>query len=66
MKGLRAVAARTAGAGDSLTLEVARMFIVMAIQAQQLPVTAIGRIVVVIMVAVMNSQFLQVATGKLA
>jgi hypothetical protein len=42
------------------------MLVVVAIDAEQLPVTAIGRIVVVIVVAVMNGQFAQVGKGELA
>ena len=41
------------------------MFIVMAIQAEQFPVAAVGRIVVVIMVSVVNSQFAKVFVVKL-
>ena len=40
------------------------MFIVMAVQAEKLPVAAVGRIVGVIVVAVMNRQFTQVGAGE--
>jgi hypothetical protein len=38
----------------------------MAIETQQLPVAAIGRIVVVIVILMMDRQFLKLAPGELA
>jgi hypothetical protein len=42
------------------------VFVVMAIDAQQLPVAAIGRVVIVIVVTVMHGEFLQIFTRELA
>ena len=42
------------------------VFVVMAVQAQQLPVAAIGRVVVMIVVPVMNGQLTKVGVGKFA
>lgn len=42
------------------------MFIVVAIHAQQFPVAAIGRVVVVFVVAVVHREFLQIGAGELA
>jgi len=44
---------------------IPRMLIVVAIQAQQLPIAAICRIVVMIMVLVVDGQFREVFVGKL-
>ena len=41
------------------------VFVVMAVQAQQLPVAAIGRVVVVIVVPVMNGQLAKVGAFEL-
>ena len=41
------------------------VFVVMAVQAQQLPVAAIGRVVVVIVVPVMNGQLAKVGACEL-
>jgi hypothetical protein len=55
---------------DWLTLcggfQQALVFVVMAIDAQQLPVAAIGRVVIVIVVTVMHGEFLQIVTRELA
>jgi hypothetical protein len=42
------------------------MFIVVTVKAQQFPVTSVGGIVVVIMIAVMHGEFRQIGAGKLA
>lgn len=42
------------------------MLVVVAVQAQQLPVAAVGRVVVVIMVAVMHGQLLHVGAREFA
>ncbi len=42
------------------------MFVIVAIQAEQLPVCAIRRIVVVIVIFVVHCQFAQARSGKLA
>lgn len=44
----------------------ARVLVIVAIQTQQFPVTAVGRIVVVVMIFVVDSEFTQTHTGKLA
>jgi len=41
------------------------MLVVVTIDAEQLPVAAVGRIVIMIVIAVMNGQFTQVGQGKL-
>lgn len=41
------------------------MFVFVAVDAQQLPVAAVGGIVVVVMVAVVNGQFAHARTGEL-
>ena len=41
------------------------MFVVVAVDAQQLPVAAVGRIVFEIMVFVMHRQFAQIFSGKI-
>ena len=45
---------------------IARMFIVMTIQAKQFPVTAVAGVVIVVMVAMMHGQFAQVFARKFA
>ena len=40
------------------------MLIIMTIQTQQLPIAAIRRIVVVVMISVMHRQFAQIGVGK--
>ena len=52
--------------GEVLLVGVAGVFVVVAKQAQQLPVGAVLWIVVVVVVAVMHSQFAQALAGKLA
>src|SRR5215469_4806436 len=52
----------TPGRRFQLTL----MFVVVAVQAEQFPVAAVGRVVVVIVIAVMNRQLTQVGARKLA
>ena len=47
-------------------MRMAGMFIVVAIDAQQLPVAAVLGIVVVIMIAVMHGKFLQSLAGEFA
>ena len=42
------------------------MLVVVAIEAEQLPVAAVARVVVVVVVLVMNGQFAQVVAGELA
>ena len=42
------------------------MFVVVAVNAQQLPVAAIARVVIVIMVTVMHGEFLQVNADEFA
>ena len=54
------------GLARGVMVELARMFIVMAIQAEQFPVAAITRIIVVIVILVMHRQLLQIFPRKLA
>src|SRR5208282_965920 len=54
------------GAGFAGCFELALVFVVVAIEAQQLPVAAIGRVVVMIVVAVMHRKLAHVGAGKLA
>ena len=42
------------------------MFVVVAVEAQEFPIAAIRRIVVVVVVAVMNCKFTKVLMGKLS
>ena len=49
-----------------VVLELARVLVVVTIQTQQLPVAAVGGIVVVVVVAVMHGQLLQVLAHELA
>ena len=46
--------------------ELALVLVVVAVETEQLPVAAVGRVVLVIVVAVMHSQFAQVAAGEFA
>jgi len=41
------------------------MFVIVAVDAQQFPVAAIGRVVFVIMVFVVNRQFAQIFSGEI-
>jgi putative heme degradation protein len=41
------------------------MLVVVAVDAQQLPIAAVGRVVFVIMVFVVNRQFAQVFSGEI-
>ena len=50
--------------GAAIGFQVARVFVIVAIQAQQFPVAAVGRVVVVIVVAVMHRQLLHVGVGE--
>src|SRR5699024_666088 len=43
----------------------ALMFIIMTIETQQLPITAIARVIIMVMIAVMNGQFAHIAVIKL-
>jgi hypothetical protein len=47
-------------------VDVPRMLVVMAVHAQQFPIAAVGRIEIVIVVAVVHRQFLQSGAGELA
>ena len=51
---------------DAGVVDVTRVFVVVAVNAQQLPIAAVGRIVTVVVVAVMHRQLLQVGAGELA
>ena len=51
--------------GKPLCVEMTGMLVIMAVNAQQLPIAAIGRVVVVIMVFVMNRQLAQFFSGKI-
>ena len=62
---------RNAAASASIARVASRfqlplVFVVMAVQAQQFPVAAIGRVVVVIMVPVMNGQLTKVGVCEFA
>ena len=48
------------------SFEVAGVFVVVAIDAQQFPGAAIRRVVVVIMITMMHGELLQVYAGELA
>src|SRR5437764_517386 len=61
--GRDAVAAGRA-ASPAARFQLPLMFVVMAVQAQQFPVAAIRRVVVVIVVAVMNRQLAKVGVRK--
>ena len=62
----RDAAASASIAPDARRFELPLVFVVMAVQAQQLPVAAVGRVVVVIMVPVMNSQLTKVGVCEFA
>ena len=49
----------------SLLFYQTRMFVVVTVQTQQFPVTAVGRIIVVIVIAVMDGQLVQVRAREL-
>ena len=51
---------------STLARELPLVLVVVAIQAQQLPVAAVERIVVVIVVAVMHRQFMQIPALEIA
>jgi len=51
--------------GQPFRVEGAGVFVVMAIKAEQFPVAAIGRVIFVIMVFVVNRQFAQVFSGEI-
>ena len=44
--------------------QLALVFVVMAVQAQQFPVAAIGRVVMVVVVAVMHRQFAHIGLAE--
>ena len=46
--------------GEPFSIERAGMFVVVTIDAQQLPIAAIGRVVFVIMIFVVDRQFAQI------
>lgn len=50
----------------SFLFQHAIMFVVVAVQAEQFPVAAVRRVVVVVVVFVMDGQFAQVHAGKAA
>ena len=50
---------------DGWIIKVACMLVVMAIQAQQFPVTPVRRIVVMIVITVVYGQLMQVFAGEL-
>ncbi|OAD21641.1 hypothetical protein THIOM_002586, partial [Candidatus Thiomargarita nelsonii] len=45
---------------------IPRVLIVVTIETQQLPIAAVGRIVVVIVVLVMDREFTKICAGKFA
>ena len=47
-------------------IKITLMFVVVAIEAQQLPVAAVGGVVVVVVVAVVNGEFGDVFAGEFA
>jgi len=49
-----------------VVVEHARVLVLVAVDAQQLPVAAVGRVVVVVAVAVMHGQLLHVGARELA
>lgn len=53
-------------ADASVRFEIAGMLVIVAVQAQQLPVAAIGRIVIVVVVTVMYGQLLHVGSRELS
>jgi len=50
----------------AIRFQLPLVFVVMAVEAQQFPVAAIGRIIVVIVVPVMNRQFAQIGVFEFA
>ena len=62
--GGHATAGTCAFAGGRFQLTL--VFVIVAVQAQQFPVAAVGRIVVVIVIPVVNGQFSQVGARELA
>ncbi len=50
----------------ALFLDSAGMLVVMTVETEQLPIAAIGRIIVVVVVPVVNCQFTQFFTLELA
>src|SRR3954469_9795251 len=59
---------RTTGAltCTSRRFELARVLVVMTVDAQKLPIAAVGRIVVVVMIAVVHRELLEIAAIELA
>src|SRR5690606_30505696 len=51
---------------DTGVVDQARMLVVVTVHAQQLPVAAVGRVVVVVVVAMVDCQLLQVGAGEIA
>jgi len=47
-------------------IQVAGMFVVVAVETQQLPIAAVGGIVVVVVIAVVHREFVQVCAGEFA
>ena len=66
MGGRRASPAIWIFGGEPFSIERAGVFVIVAVDAQQLPITAIGRVVFIIMVFVVNRQFAQVFSGEIA
>ena len=64
MRGHRAAVGLHAGAG--LRFGLALVFVVVAVHAEQLPVAAIGGVVVVVVVAVVHGQLTQIDVGESA
>lgn len=62
----RRFAALASGLNRCIVFQFARVLVVVAIQTEQFPVAAIGRIVVVVVVAVMHGELLQVLARELA
>jgi predicted Na+-dependent transporter len=59
-------AASTGIARVTSRFQLPLMFVVMAVQAQQFPVAAVGQVVVVIVVPVMNGQLTKVSVREFA
>ena len=53
------------GPGSRCLFQVALVFVIVAVDTQVFPVTAVGRIIVVIVILVVYGQFMQVPAGKL-
>jgi len=66
MRMCRAGMPRLGLAGTAARFELALVLVVMAVQAQELPIAAVGGIVGVIMVAVMHRQLTQIGTSEFA